>query len=433
MIKRPGILHNALTAASALLLTSCASAEEGQNGRAVPEKILSQRASAAGSAADSLVSEGQVPGALVMISQGGETYTHVDGYADRERGVPVREDTIFRFYSMTKPITCATVMTLYDDGLIGLDDPVEDYLPEFSQMMVRTGDGTRPAGAGMTIRHLMTHTSGLSYKVLPGPVQNDYAEADVFAIGNRQSETLEAHVKRLAALPLVADPGTVWNYGESMGVLGRIVEVVTGKPFGTYMQERILAPLDMVDTGFHVPLEKAGRLARLYHLATDGTVSDAGDAPLYGGSYLEQPLLEYGGAGLVGTAGDYMNFARMLLADGEFAGRRVLSPEAVTLMTSNQLGPEFGETPLSTSGRGAGTRFGLCGYVTVSQPDGAPPGVAGEYGWSGWASTGFWIDRQNDLAGLVFTQVIPDDIGSVELTARVREALYGSREQDAEP
>jgi len=426
MTKRPGILQNVLTAASAILLTSCATAQEGRAGRVNPEKKILQRAAAVGIAADGIVKEGQAPGALVMIYQGGETYTHIEGYADGENDVPVREDTIFRFYSMTKPITCATVMTLYDDGLIGLDDPVKYYLPEFSQMLVRTEDGTRPAAAEMTIRHLMTHTSGLSYKVLPGPVQNDYAEADVFAIGNRQSETLEAHVKRLAALPLVADPGTVWNYGESMGVLGRIVEVVTGKPFGTYMQERILAPLGMADTGFYVPAEKADRLARLYHLSTDGTVSDAGDAALYGGSYLEQPLLEYGGAGLVGTASDYMNFARMLLANGEFAGRRILSAEAVRLITTNQLGPEFGEAPLAASGRGAGTRFGLCGYVTVDQPEGAPPGAVGEYGWSGWASTGFWIDKQNDLAGLVFTQVIPDDIGSVPLTARVREALYAN-------
>ncbi|AXE63619.1 hypothetical protein BBF93_04820 [Hyphomonas sp. CACIAM 19H1] len=428
MTKRPGILQNALTAASALLLTSCASAEEGRNGRAAPEKILSQRAGAAGSAADGLVREGQVPGALVMISQGSEIYTHARGYADLEQAVPVSEDTIFRFYSMTKPVTCAAVLTLLDDGLISLEDPVKDYLPEFADMSVRTEEGLRPAAGQLTIRHLMTHTSGLSYRILPGPVQEDYNQAGVFAIENRQAETLEAHVRRLAALPLVADPGTVWNYGESMGVLGRIVEVVSGKTFGTYLQERILTPLGMDDTGFYVPPEKAARLAQLYHRSTDGTLTHAGDAPLYGGSYLEKPLLEYGGAGLVGTAGDYMNFARMLLADGMFAGRRVLSSEAVALMTSNQLGPEFGEAPLAASGRGAGTRFGLCGYVTVDQPDGAPPGAVGEYGWSGWASTGFWIDRKNDLAGLVFTQVIPDDIGSVELTARVRQALYGPGE-----
>ena len=424
MAKFPNIVQSALTAASALLLTSCASAEQGREGRGGPEQMLSQRTQAVGSAADGLVRDGRVPGALVMISQGGETYTHIEGFADTEHQIPVSEDTIFRFYSMTKPITCATVMTLYDDGLIGLDDPVKDYLPEFSQMSVRAEDGIRPAAGDITIRHLMTHTSGLSYKVLPGPVQDDYAGAGVFAIENRLDESLETHIKRLSALPLVADPGTVWNYGESMGVLGRIVEVVSGKPFGTYMQERILTPLGMEDTGFYVPPEKAGRLAKLYHLSKEGVVSDAGDARLYGGSYLQEPRLEYGGAGLVGTARDYMNFARMLLAGGDFAGQQVLSAEAVRLMTSDQLGPEFGEAPLAASGRGAGTRFGLCGYVTVDRPEGTPPGAIGEYGWSGWASTGFWIDPHNDLAGLVFTQVIPDEIGSVELTALVRDALY---------
>lgn len=425
MTKRPGIVQSTLAAASAVLLTSCASTEEARAGLSAPAANLSQRTHAIGSAAGGLIREGQVPGALVMISQGADTYTHIEGFADVERSVPVREDTIFRFYSMTKPITCAAVMTLYDDGLIGLDDPLKEYLPEFSQMHVRTDAGVVPADTDITIRHLMTHTAGLSYKVLPGPVQQDYADAGVFAIENRTAETLEAHVKRLASLPLVADPGTVWNYGESMGVLGRLVEAVTGKTFGAYLQERILAPLTMDDTGFYVPAEKASRLAQLYHLDTEGVMSNAADAAIYGGSYTEKPHLEYGGAGLVGTARDYMNFARMLLAGGEFEGHQVLSPEAVNLMTANHLGPEFGDTPLAASGRGVGTRFGLCGYVTLDQPEGAPPGAIGEYGWSGWASTGFWIDPQNDLAGLVFTQVIPDDIGSVELTARVREALYG--------
>lgn len=426
MTKRPGIIQSTLAAASAILLTSCASTEEGRAGQPVLAANLSKRVQAVGNVAEGLVREGQVPGALVMISQGGDTYTHVEGLADVERSVPVSEDTIFRFYSMTKPITCAAVMTLYDDGLISLDDPIKEYLPEFSHMSVRAGDGIRPASSDITIRHLMTHTSGLSYKVLPGPVQQDYADAGVFAIENRTAETLEAHVKRLAALPLVADPGTVWNYGESMGVLGRLVEAVTGKSFGAYLQERILAPLTMDDTGFYVPAEKASRLAQLYHLDTEGGMSNAADAAIYGGSYTEKPRLEYGGAGLVGTAGDYMNFARMLLAKGEFEGRQVLSPEAVALMTTNHLGPEFGEAPLAASGRGAGTRFGLCGYVTVDQPEGAPAGAVGEYGWSGWASTGFWIDPQNDLAGLVFTQVVPDDIGSVALTARVREVIYAT-------
>ena len=377
------------------------------------------------------VSAGQVPGALVVIAQGGEiAYSRAEGFADAENKVPVTEETIFRFYSMTKPMTCAAVMTLRDDGLIDLDDPVSKYLPEFASMTVRTPSGTVPAERAMTIRHLMTHTSGLTYAILPGPVQEDYVQAGVFAIENRQSETLEAHVGRLARLPLVAEPGAAWTYGESMGVLGRLVEVVSGMSFGDYLRARLFEPLSMKDTGFYVPPEKSARLAELYHMDRDGKLSNAGDKALYGGSYLEKPLLEYGGAGLVGTASDYMNFAQMLLGSGRFEGRQVLSAESVGMMTSSQLPDALGEAPLAASGRGAGTGFGLCGYVTLARPDGAPPGEVGEYGWSGWASTAFWIDPRNELAGLVLTQVIPDDIGSIELGKKVREAIYAPRDPD---
>ncbi|KCZ93107.1 beta-lactamase [Hyphomonas hirschiana VP5] len=418
-------LRRAMAAGGTALLASCASLETAGLGGAETRRLTPARIEALDAAVTQQVGTGEIPGALVVIAEGGEvTYSRSMGFASLEDQRPVTEDTLFRFYSMTKPITCATVMTLYDDGLIDLDTPISKYLPEFSEMSVRTEAGIVPATRPITIRHLMTHTSGLTYAILPGPVQADYAAADVFAIENRTSETLEAHVRRLARLPLVAEPGTVWNYGESMGVLGRLVEVVSGKSFGAYMRERILAPLSMDDTGFYVPPEKRERLAELYHLSQDRTLSNAQDQAVYGGSYLEKPLLEYGGAGLVGTASDYMNFAQMLLAAGRFGDAQVLSSEAVTMMTSNQLDASFGDAPLAASGRGEGTGFGLCGYVNTARPPGAAPGAIGEYGWSGWASTAFWIDPQNDLAGLVFTQVIPDDIGSVALSSSVREAVY---------
>ncbi|MCZ4296435.1 serine hydrolase domain-containing protein [Henriciella marina] len=427
----PSLVHyvrRAATAAGTLLLSSCAAVEAPPAQSSSPDtlKLTENRFERVDEAMRAEIASGEIPGASVMLAQNGEVaYFSSAGYANLETQTPIAEDTIFRFYSMTKPITCAAVMTLWDDGLINLDEPITTYIPEFADMQVRTPDGLVPAERDITIRHLMTHTSGLSYPVLPTIVSEDYEAANVFAIRNRTAETLEAHVKRLAEMPLLAQPGTEWNYGESMGVLGRLVEVVSGKSFGTYLDQRIFSPLGMDDTGFYVPPEKADRLAELYHLDTARTLSNAENNPQYGGDYLEKPLLEYGGAGLLGTAGNYMSFAQMLLNQGEAGGQRVLSAEAVELMTSNQLDESFGDTPLASSGRGSGIGFGFCGLVTVAPPTQPPAGAVGEYGWSGWASTNFWIDPRNDIAGLIFTQVIPDDIGSVELTASVREAIYG--------
>jgi CubicO group peptidase (beta-lactamase class C family) len=417
-------------AAGATLLSSCAvgSTEDSSLASTNQASEVTKETTGIGAAIQNQIDTGQIPGAVVMIAQHGEIVDLVSaGYADLANKIPIQENTIFRFYSMTKPITCAAVMTLYDDGLIGLDDPIKDYLPEMSKMQVRTPEGLVPAQNDITVRDLMTHTSGFAYAVLPNPAQQDYIDANVFAIKNRLSETLEAHIKRLAKMPLVAEPGTKWNYGESMGVLGRLVEVVSGKTYGNYLQDRIFDPLNMVDTGFYVPASKGDRLAQLYHMSNEGVLSNANDDIQYGGSYLEKPQLEYGGAGLVGTPLDYMNFAQMLLNKGNANGRQILSQKAVELMTSNQLDKSFGDAPLSAAGRGAGTGFGFCGLVTVALPDGSDPGSVGEYGWSGWASTNFWMDPANDLVGLVFTQVIPDDIGSIRLTHDVREVIYGGR------
>ncbi|WP_065383307.1 serine hydrolase [Hyphomonas sp. ND6WE1B] len=416
-------------AAGATLLSSCTIATSEDSRFEGAGRTSSEARETAGIAAaiQNQIETGQIPGAVVMIARHGEIVDLVSrGYADLENQVPIQQDTIFRFYSMSKPITCAAVMTLYDDGLIGLDDPIKDYLPELSKMQVRTPDGLVPAKSDITIRNLMTHTSGFAYAVLPNPAQQDYIDANVFAIKNRLTESLEQHVKRLAQMPLVAEPGTKWNYGESMGVLGRLVEVVSGKTYGNYLQDRIFDPLNMIDTGFYVPASKSDRLAQLYHMSNEGVLSNANDDIQYGGSYLEKPQLEYGGAGLVGTPRDYMSFANMLLNKGSSNGRRILSQQAVEMMTTNQLDASFGDSPLEAAGRGPGTGFGFCGLVTVALPEGSDPGSVGEYGWSGWASTNFWMDPANDLIGLVFTQVIPDDIGSIMLSHNVREVIYSS-------
>jgi CubicO group peptidase (beta-lactamase class C family) len=414
-------------AASLLGVSACADVGAPVSGH---QTRWSEATSAAGSgdigrAVQHQIDEKKIPGAVVMISDHGViTHSMAYGVSSLESSQPLRGDDIFRLYSMTKPITCAAVLTLLEAGKIGLDDPVAKHLPEFQEMKVRTEAGLFVAGTPITVRHLLTHTSGLSYEILPTAVSADYAQADVFAIRNRRSENLEQHVKRLAQLPLAAQPGSTWNYGESMGVLGRIVEVTTGKSFRSYLKEHVLDPLRMVDTDFYVAHEKAGRLTQLYLTPRSGGLLNAADNPQFGGSYLEKPSLEYGGAGLVGTARDYMNFAEMLLNKGEFGGKRILSADSVRMMTSNQLDDRFGEQPLAASGRAPGVGFGFCGYVVATRSESSPPGNVGEYGWGGWASTTFWIDPEKQRAGVVLTQVIPEDIGSVTLTDDIRKLIY---------
>lgn len=388
---------------------------------------VGQAADAIARAVQGQIDKGAIPGALVHLTQAGATsYLEAFGHMDLEAGTPITADTIFRFYSMSKPITGAAVMTLVDEGLIRLDDPLKAYLPEFADMTVRRQDGgVEAAERDITIRHLMTHTSGLAYLMMPSPVQEDYRAANVFAIRNRLSESLEAHVKRLARLPLAAQPGMAWNYGESMGVLGRLIEVVSGRSYGSYLRARLLEPLEMVDTDFWAPPEKSHRLSQLYTSGggVEGLVN-ARDGDHYGGSYRVPPRLEYGGAGLVGTSRDFMNFAVMLLAGGVYRGQRVISRESVAMMMTDQLRGSLGDQPLASLGRPPGVSSGLCGSVVVFRDAASPPGTVGQYGWNGWASTSFWIDPRNDLAGLVFTQVIPEEQGTVELGLAVRAAIY---------
>ena len=359
--------------------------------------------------------KGQIPGAVTIFARDGEViFSDVRGYQDIEGKTPLKMDSIFRFYSMTKPLTCAAVMTLKEDGLIDFNEPIKKYIPEMSTMSVHTESGVRPAENEIKIENLMTHTSGFSYKVIESTVSPYYADADVFAIENRLEETLAEHMIRLAKMPLYAEPGTEWHYGESMGVLGRLIEVASGMSFRDYIKERILEPTGMHDTDFFVPAEKADRLTSLYVLNGQGKLVDAKDGKLYGSSYLKQPVLEYGGAGIVGTPGDYLRFGEMLLNKGTIDGVRVLSPESVSAMTTNHLPEIFGENSSADPAFG----FGYCGEVKT-----VPTSTinVGEYGWGGWASTSFWIDPTQNLTGLVFTQVIPDVLGTFMLTNDIRE------------
>ena len=380
--------------------------------------------------ASELVETGQIPNAITLIAEDNKiVFRDAQGWQDVSSDIAASEAMLFRHFSSSKPMTCAAIMTLVDDGLVDIEAPVESYLPAFSDMQVRTSDGLVPAERDITIRDLMTHTSGIVYGQSPSLVSSDYTEANVNAIANRIDESLTQHNQRLAEMPLVAQPGTEWNYGESMGVLGGVVEAVSGQSFGDYLQSRLFTPLEMTDTGFFAADERAGRLSQLYMRDEEGRSQPVGDNPGFGGDYRKAPALEYGGAGLVGTAGDAMNFLLMLLNGGEFNGKRILSKESVALMTTDQLDPAFGSAPISfgfPDPRWENVGFGFCGLVVRPGAEGHL-GAAGEYGWSGWAGTDIWIDPEANRAVVIATQAIPNPASGLDypLSTLVRTAIYG--------
>lgn len=369
------------------------------------------------------VTEKQIPGAIGLIARRGKiAYQEAFGMADIEAGKPMRLDTIHRIYSMSKPITSVAVMMLYEEGKFQLSDPVGMYLPEFAKMQVgveekdpQTGQlvlKTVPAKRPITIRDLLRHTSGLTYGVFGDTlVDREYRKTKGVMDGN-----LASFVTNLARLPLLYEPGTRWNYSLSVDVLGRLVEVLSGKSFEQFLQERIFAPLDMRDTGFHVPASKRDRLARLYIKTKEGKLQPAAVCatwqecldkfPAAALSYLEPPAFQSGGGGLVSTAHDYLRFCQMLLNQGQYNGKRLLSRKTIQLMSSDNLGsiPELAP----------GVGFGL-GFAVSKAPGAAGMmGTPGEYNWGGAAGTKFWIDPQEELIGIFMVQILmsPADYGS---------------------
>ncbi len=361
---------------------------------------------------NAFVEKGQLPGVLVAVVRDGKIgYFEAWGMRDVERKKPMTPDTIFRMYSMTKPITGAAVMTLVDAGKVSLDDPLSKYIPEFKDMkvLVEKPDGSTelvPAKRPITLKHLMLHTSGLVYGLFDqGKLGEMYREANIDSDGSA-GITLDEFAKRTAKMPLKSHPGDEWHYGINMDILGRVVEVVTGKRYADYLQETIFGPLGMKDAAFHVPAAKADRLASNYGPNAGGMqlIEDAATSP-----FLKVPSQDSGGGGMVSTAGDYLRFAQMLLNGGELDGVRVLSEKAVAEMTSNQLPAAMGDSPLSLfpglDFKGIG--FGYCGAVPMAGAVNTLFGDDGEYTWGGYASTDFWIDKKTNTVGMVLTQLIP--------------------------
>jgi CubicO group peptidase (beta-lactamase class C family) len=340
------------------------------------------------------VADGKLPGTVVLVARKGKLiYADVTGFQDKDEGKPMALDSLFRIYSMTKPLVSVGVMMLVEAGRLLLGDPIGKYLPDLAEMQVAAaGGGTVPAAAPITIQDLLRHTSGLTYEFRgDGPVQQAYAAAGIA----RRGQSNAGQVATLGTLPLLHQPGTRWEYSRSTDVLGRLIEVVAGQSLGEFLQARICGPLGMVDTGFHVPPAQQGRLAEGF--ATD---PDTGAPAMTLLEVRGPPRFESGGGGMVGTAADYLRFAQMLAEGGQYHGTRLLSRKTVELMTSDHLGGIPGAGDILPLGHG----FGLGFAVRKDRGVATAPGSVGTFFWSGMAGTFFWIDPAEQLTAVFMMQ-----------------------------
>jgi CubicO group peptidase (beta-lactamase class C family) len=370
---------------------------------------------------ESYVEEGSLPGALGMIARRGRiAYFETWGMRDREAGAPMTPDTIFRVYSMTKPITSVAVMILFEEGHFRLKDPIGRFIPELADLEVmkeskdaKTGGTTVTTFKSkrqITIQDLLRHTAGLTYGFFGNTtVDRMYREAEIL----RRDETLAELVARLGELPLLYEPGTTWHYSVADDVLGRLVEVVSGMAFDQFLERRLFGPLGMKDSGFWVPPEKQHRFAQLY--SPEGTEYDeeaflrkGGDPhvvvpsdPRASERYLSRPTFLSGGGGMVSTASDYMRFCLMMLHGGELDGTRILSRKTVELIRADHLSG-FDMTSPRT-----GYTFGLGFAVAEDLGLTNALGSEGEYNWGGAAGTRFWIDPREKMVGVFMVQIIP--------------------------
>lgn len=385
-----------------------------------------QRLQRMGAAINPFIADHKIPGALTLIARYGKVvHLQCHGYADREKAKAIQHDTLFRIYSMTKPITAVAVMMLYEQGLFSLDDPIADYLPAFADMQVMTDSGLIKAAAPITLRHLLTHSSGLTYSMIPDnpEVSALYEQQGVNEVYGRLHMTLAEHTDLLAQQPLIAHPGIAWRYSESIGVLARLVEVLSGQSYNAFLQQQIFAPLGMVDTAYQTHHSNSDRLATLYE--QNPSLDNFSPTEKYGGDYTQPARLEAGGAGLVSSASDYLNFAQMLLNQGELNGTRLLSPFTARLLMSDQFDGRLASyLPEQSIPVMKGMGHGFAGTVVTHPQQRGCLGSLGEYSWGGWASTHFWIDPKEALVAMVFTQLIPQPEQVLGLNERFRQMVY---------
>jgi CubicO group peptidase (beta-lactamase class C family) len=387
------------------------------------------------------VDGGYLPGMLTYVYRKGHlVHTGLCGHMDIERDKPMREDAIFRIYSMSKPITAVALMMLVEEGLIGLDDAVHTYIPTWKNLGVYASGMpslladappsfiTTPPLRPMKVIDLATHTSGLTYGfMMRTAVDAAYRRAKV--TDRQTAGGLQEMVDQLSQIPLDFSPGTAWNYSVSIDVLGYLVEKLSGISFGEFLPSRLFGPLDMSDTAFYVPSDKTGRFTSCYQPETKSRGLKLQDDAL-NSPYAKPPALESGGGGLVSTAHDYLRFCRMMLNGGSLDGVQILSPKTVALFSLNYLpdGREVADMALpgmfSESGY-AGVGFSLGCGVNVDVAKTRLPGSLGEYFWGGAAATAFWIDPKEELAVVFMTQVIGSE-ARLTLRRDLRTLVYSA-------
>ncbi len=380
------------------------------------------------------VDTGRLPGWLITVSRHGKL-AHVSTYGQRdlEAGLPVEPDTLWRIYSMTKPITSVAAMMLYEEGGFQLTDPVSRYIPSFADARVFTAGSdiaytTEPVTEPVRIWHLLTHTSGLTYGFHRSHPVDAIYRANGFEWGSPRDTDLAGICDLFAGMPLLFQPGTEWNYSVSTDVLGRVVEVVSGQRLDEFFAERIFRPLGMAETAFWAGPQEAGRLAALYNRGVEGKASRI-DA--MGKAALREPAYLSGGGGLVSSAADYHRFTQMLLhrpdsPAGELDGVRLLGPRTVAYMTRNHLP---GDADLDTFGRPLyaesvfqGVGFGLGFAVQLDPAASKTLCSAGEFNWGGAASTTFWVDPAEQLTVSFFTQLLPSSVYPIR--PQLRQLVY---------
>jgi CubicO group peptidase (beta-lactamase class C family) len=377
------------------------------------------------------VADGRLPGWLVLVTRGGRV-AHLgwSGRRDLEAGAPVEPDTLWRIYSMTKPITSVAAMMLWEEGAFELKDPVARFIPAFEDARVYVRGSaqkplTAPAIEPIRMWHLLTHTSGLTYGFHHAHAVDEMYRGAGFEWSTPPGLDLAGCCEAWASLPLLFQPGTEWNYSVATDVLGRVVEVVSGRSLDAFFAERIFAPLGMTETAFHVTEQDHPRLAALY--SPDPSTGRAARNDAMGAAALRPPDALSGGGGLVSTAADYHRFTQMLLGEGELDGVRLLGPRTVRYMATNHLPGDleaFGR-PLFAETTFEGVGFGL-GFSVVEDPvQGRFPSSRGEFAWGGAASTAFWVDPAEELTVLFFTQLLPSSTYSIrpQLHQLVHQAL----------
>ena len=366
------------------------------------------------------VDQGEVAGLVTLVARHG-TVVHQEcfGMMDLKAGKPMQFDTIFRIYSMTKPLTSVALMMLFEQGLVRLTDPVTQWLPAFGKVKVLSNDG-RLAGLEreITIHDLLRHTAGLSYngyyEDTGNLVDKLYDEVDLWPADG----TSEEMVRRIAELPLAFQPGEEWRYSVATDIVGHVVELISGMSLADFLDEKIVRPLGLEDTAFSVPPDKVDRFAMLYGMAEDGALQEI-DTPV-GGDYFNVSL-HSGGHGLVSTAADYLRFAQFILNKGELDGVRLLGPRTVDLMITNHLPPAVLPISMGTEPM-PGFGFGLGFSVMLDVALSGMMGSAGLHGWGGWAKTHFWIDPLEQIIGILMVQQIYT--GTHPVTVDFRTLVY---------